>query len=122
MPEAAGFNIWYLIVLPQSSLNRGQKRKQQSMDNIILCPVPLDQLIQQIREVVRQELSDQKSADVLDKLLSPADAARLFGVVPKTLSAWNKQGLVESQRVGRRVFYKHSNLIAAGKTLKKYKR
>jgi hypothetical protein len=89
--------------------------------NFVLSPISLESLIQQIREVVKQELSAQKSADVLDKLLSPAEASRLFGVVPKTLSAWNKQGLVESQRVGRRVFYKHSNLIAAGKTLKKYK-
>jgi hypothetical protein len=94
------------------------------MDNIILSPIPMNQLIQQIREVIKAELTGMRTADVPDKLLSPAEAVKLFNPVicVKSLSSWTKQGLIQSQKVGRRVFYRHSDLIAAGIKLKKYKK
>jgi hypothetical protein len=98
--------------------------KPIQMDNIVLSPISLEALIQQIREVVKQELSAQKSADVPDRLLSPAEAVKLFSpaISTKSLSSWTKQGLVQSTKISRRVYYKHSDIIAAGVSLKKYKR
>ena len=92
------------------------------MDNIVLSPISLDLLIQQIRDVVKQELTAQKLSDVPEKLLSPAETARFFGVSTKTVHSWRAEGLLKFQQVSRRVYFKHSDLVEAGVKLKKYKR
>lgn len=58
-----------------------------------------------------------------EKLLSPAEACKIF--VPKisktTLSSWTNQGLIDEHRIGGRVYYLFSEILAKSKTLSKYK-
>jgi len=75
-----------------------------------------------LRKVVRQELSqllDKKE----DRFLSPKEACERF--VPKisktTLANWTSQGLINSYRIGGRVYYLFSEILEKAVTLKKYR-
>jgi hypothetical protein len=92
-------------------------------NNIILSPVPLDVLIQQIREVVKQEIkADQQQAE--EKLLSVAEACQLFkpAISRQTLTNWTKDGLIPMSKYGGKNYYKLTDVLAAGTTLKRYKK
>jgi len=93
------------------------------MDNVVLSPVPLSELLEQFRAIVKEEINAHNQAEAQGKLLSPAQACKIFDpVISKiTLSRWTKDGLITSQRIGGRIFYKQSDVIAAGATLKRYK-
>jgi len=94
----------------------------QPMDNIVFCPVPLDQLIASIREVVKQELAVEHQKAEEGKLLSPAEACKLFdpAISRVTLSKWTNEGLIPVQKIGGRVYYKQSDILTAGSQLKRY--
>ena len=93
-------------------------------NNLILTPVPLAELLQQFREIVKEEIKAEQQNQIGEKLLSVAEAAKLF--VPKisrqTLSAWTKEGLIPMRKIGGGNYYKYSDVINAGKILKKYKK
>jgi len=56
-------------------------------------------------------------------LLSPAETCKMFNpaISKVTLAAWTKRGLLNESRIGGRVYYKQSEIIAGLTTLKKYK-
>ena len=91
--------------------------------NIILSPIPFDELLTQLVDRVCQVLKDQGKQEQGEKLLSPAETCLLFQ--PKislpTLNRWTKDGQLTMYRIGRRTFYKYSEVIEAAKTLKRYK-
>lgn len=81
---------------------------------------------EQIAEKVRGQLmADVRAllAEQDERLISPAEAARLFvpAVSTRTLSAWVKDGRIPSYSFGRRVFFKKSEIIQSAKLIKKYK-
>lgn len=92
------------------------------MDTIILSPIPLEDLIQHIRSVVKQEISAQHDEHLAEKLLSPSEACKLFdpAIHPTTLARWTKEGLVQSSKFSNKVFYKYSEIIQSGQKLKRY--
>jgi len=94
------------------------------MDNLILSPVPIKDLIEQIREVVRAEVKSERQKEIGEKLLSPAEACKLFkpNISKVSLGKWTANGLIPMQKIGGRVFYKTSDILEAGTKLKKYKR
>ena len=94
------------------------------MDNIVLIPVPLEILLQSIRGVVKEEIKAQQTIDLQEKLLSPAEACIVFqpSITKPTLKKWTDDGFLIQHRIGSRVFYKYSELLASLKTLKKYKK
>lgn len=53
--------------------------------------------------------TEQKS----EELLTRKQAAEFLNVTLVTLHEWTKLGLVKSGRIGRRVYYKKSELLAA---------
>jgi Helix-turn-helix domain len=59
-----------------------------------------------------------------EKLYSPEEACRLFHPVisKSTLHNWATQGLIPNQKIGGRIYYKLSDVITAGATLKKHRR
>lgn len=93
------------------------------MENLLLSPVPLLALKEEIREIIRQELAFIHQKNEPDRLLSAAEACRIFDpkVCKATLVNWAKKGGLQQHRIGRRVFYKHSEIVASLQTLKKYK-
>jgi len=94
------------------------------MDNILMTSIPREQLEGIFRTIVKEEITESKKQELLDKFISPSEACNLFQ--PKisrvTLYNWANQGLIPEHRIGGKVYYKYSELMASAKTLKKYKR
>lgn len=92
-------------------------------NDILLSPIRMSDLVASLREIIKEELRAAQGAQEQDKLMSPADACKIF--TPKisrgTLSNWTNDGLIPVQRIGGRLWYKHSDLLTAGSTLKRYK-
>ncbi len=81
-----------------------------------------EELREVFRQMVREEIERALAAQD-EQLLSPAETCKIF--IPKlaigTLSAWEKQGLIEKRQIGGRIGYLRSEVIAASKKQKKYK-
>ena len=90
---------------------------------LILSPFTLGELTDSLKAMVVEVITDQQQKQFNEKLVSPAEACKLFS--PKislpTLAAWEKLGYFSAQRIGGRVFYRQSEILQAGKTLRKYK-
>jgi hypothetical protein len=71
-----------------------------------------------IRDEVRRVFSEQD-----ERLLSPAETCKLFfpAITKATLTSWTNKGLLQEHRVGGRVFYRQSEVLASSLTLGKYK-
>lgn len=93
-------------------------------ENIILSPIPLDQLTGLLTSIVREEIRAKNVEDLHEKLLSPEETCKLFvpAISIATLNNYSNQGLVKKHYLGRLTFYKYSEVIDAVKTLKKYSR
>lgn len=91
---------------------------------IILTTVPLAELLSGMRQIVKDELQSKQRHELEEKLLSPAEAVKLFQpkISTVTLSAWTKAGHLKSYRIGGRVYYKLSEVLSSLTTLKRYKR
>ncbi|MCA2854702.1 MAG: helix-turn-helix domain-containing protein [Chitinophagaceae bacterium] len=92
--------------------------------NIVLSPIPLPEILDGLRAIVKEEITSEHSKAVGEKLISPAEACKLFNpIISKvTLTAWTKAGHLRDYRLGGRVFYRQSEIIEAAKHLKKYKK
>lgn len=90
----------------------------------ILIPITLDDLHSSIRATIREEMTAIQSKEIAERLLSPEQACKVFDpqISKNTLKKWSDEGLIPFSTFKRKIFYKYSELIAAGKTLKKYKR
>ena len=93
------------------------------MDKVILSPIELQELLNGLRSVVKEEIQAQQQQQLEEKLLSPAETCKLFqpAISKVTLTAWSNQGLLTDYRIGGRVFYRYSEVIEAAKHLKRYK-
>jgi Helix-turn-helix domain len=91
--------------------------------NVILSSISFEEMMNGIREVVKMEIQDNKKAELQEKLLSPADTCKLFQptISKVTLWNWTKEGKLQEHRIGGKVFYKYSEVMAALQTLKRYK-
>ena len=94
------------------------------MDKLLLSPITLDELVDQLRTVIKQELSSKQNEAMAEKFLSPAEVCEMFQpkISKVSLSAWTKAGKLTANRLGGRVFYRYSEIIQAVTHLKKYKR
>jgi len=95
------------------------------MDNrVILIPVPLDELLQNIRDLIRSEIQAKQAEEFEAKLLSPAEVCKLFQpkISKVTLNSWTKAGRLQSHRIGSRIFYRHADVMSSLQTLKRYKK
>ena len=92
------------------------------MEKIILSPIDLHALLDEIREVFKQEIKKNQHLEVGEKMLSADEACKLFNpkICKATLVNWAKSGRINQYRVGRRVFYKYAEIIASMQKLKKY--
>jgi hypothetical protein len=71
-----------------------------------------------IREEVRLVFSEQE-----ERLLSPAETCKLFvpTITKATLTSWTEKGWLQEHRIGGRVFYLKSEVLASTLKLGKYK-
>lgn len=94
------------------------------MQHISFTTVPVDALETTLRKIIRSELESARTAEQNDRLISPGEACRLFSppISKTTLAKWTKEGLLQDQRVGGRVYYRYGDILNAGKSLKRYSR
>jgi len=93
------------------------------MDGNVIYGFPKEELVDSIVAKLIPHIQAILGEQERDKLLSPTDACKMFipAISTKTLARWTKDGLIVVQRVGGRLYYKHSDLLTAGSTLKRYK-
>ncbi len=85
------------------------------MEQVVLSPIPLPDLLGEITKAVRTEL-DARTQPVQpppEELLSRQEAANMLGVTLPTLRDYTRKGLVPGYRFGTRVRYKRNELLAS---------
>lgn len=96
---------------------------QELQNQIILSQIPLSQMLEALRAIVKEEIQSQAESDLQERLLSPSEACKMFQptISKPTLTSWTNQGLLKDYRIAGRVFYRYSEILEAGKHLKRYK-
>ena len=91
-------------------------------NQIILTGMSASDLVELFRPMVKDEIQKLK-ADQPEKLLSPSETCKLFNpkISKVTLASWTAAGRLQDHRIGSRVYYKESEVVANLVTLKKYK-
>lgn len=94
------------------------------MEQVVLLPVSLENFKAEISSIVRDEIQNQQIIELEAKLLAPAEVCKLFqpSISKVTLHKWTKDGRLQEHRIGGRVYYKYSEIMASLKTLKRYKK
>jgi hypothetical protein len=91
-------------------------------NQIILSQIPLSQIFDGLREIIREEIKAEKSAEAVNALISSTEARKLFypELSKSTLYRWCKGGLINKKRIGGKVVFLKSEIEEAAKTLKLY--
>jgi excisionase family DNA binding protein len=92
------------------------------MDKLIFSPIELDALLDAFRAVVRAELKHQHQEEQSDQLLTAKEAAALLKVSLVTLWQWEKAGRLQKHKMGSRVYFKHSEIMASIDSLQRYEK
>jgi excisionase family DNA binding protein len=92
--------------------------------NINIVNVSLEDMANTLREIVASELQKVKELivpkpkDDSDNILTRYEVAQLLGVSLPTLFNWNNDKILVNYKVGRRVYYKKSDVMAILNPLK----
>ncbi|MBV6404639.1 MAG: hypothetical protein GFGODING_01393 [Flavobacteriales bacterium] len=83
------------------------------MDQLILSPVPLADLVGEITKAVRSELDARSPATAppAEELLTTDQTAALLGITRPTLREYRRKGYVTGYRIGTRVRYKRNEVL-----------
>jgi hypothetical protein len=92
------------------------------MADVLLSQIPLSDIIAQVRQVVKEEISASQQKLLEEKLLSPKEACKLFvpAISRQTLDSISKSGILQKHYLGGKVFFKYSEIMQALKTFKRY--
>ena len=76
------------------------------------------------RELLKQVLSETLPPPPIleEKLLKKKEVAQRFEVSLVTVDSWSERGILIRHRIGRRCFWKQSEVETALKSVKKYER
>ena len=95
------------------------------MENIVLSPIPLNQLLEQMRAIVREELKAEQAAhDRQDeRLLTSEEARKLFQpeLSARSMKYYIQKGLIPMVKMGSRNYFKKSEVLNAAKGFEPYK-
>lgn len=87
-----------------------------------LVVMPLPDLLDSLRALIREEMKANATPPPTEKLLSPAEVCQELSVSIPTINSWVSKGLIQKHRMAGRVFYKMSEIVASLDVLKKYKK
>jgi hypothetical protein len=96
-------------------------------DNQLLMTMQLvsfeEVLESKLRTIIREEYEKMQKRHE-EKLLTAKQACQMFqpAITTVTLNSWTKKGLIQKHYIGRRPFFKSTDIINAATTLTKYKR
>lgn len=79
---------------------------------IILTPVPLSELVGEIVRAVRADMNTTVQPPP-EELLTRAETAKQLHVTLPTLRDYTRRGYLKGYRMGNRVLYKRSEVLAA---------
>ncbi len=89
------------------------------IQNLNLVTVPLETLADTIREIVASELQkvikiniSSKLNDSTDEILTREEVCRLLKISNTTLFNWDNNKILENHKIGRRVYYRKSDVLA----------
>ena len=112
-----------------SSINYGLSDSHKKLtdssglsNQILFNGITPNQLVELLRPMINEEVlrvfSEQE-----EKLISPAETCKLFqpAITKATLTAWTEKGWLEDHRIGGRVYYLRSEILASTLVLGKYK-
>ena len=86
------------------------------MNQIFLSGVNLNELLDNIGQLVEKKLEKALSHHAKPnktKYITRKEVAKLLNVTLATLHDWTKLGWIECYKIGRRVLYKESEVIAS---------
>lgn len=80
-------------------------------EQVILTQVPVIELINSFREIVREEIKAEMAAKENEKLLTATETAAFFKISRPTLQAHTEKGLLTAHYFGGKVYYKYSEIM-----------
>lgn len=80
------------------------------MENVVLSPIPLPDLVNEIVRAVRAD-KDTATVPQPEELLPGEEIAKLLHCSMPTLRAWRRHGYVQGYRIGNRVLYKRNEVL-----------
>ena len=91
---------------------------KSEMQAVIPVGFTYDQMQEDIRAIVRYELTNAPAAPVgntppADELLSIREAATLLGVTVQSVHDWKRRGMLRYHKLGSRSYIKRSDITAA---------
>lgn len=91
-------------------------------NQIILSQIPLSQIFEGMRVIIREEIKAERSAEAINTLINSTEARKLFypELSKSTLYRWCKDGLINKKRIGGKVVFLKSEIEEAAKSLKLY--
>lgn len=91
-------------------------------NEIIISGMTAADLVEIFRPMIQDEVKRLKDEQP-EKLLSPKETCKMFqpAISLPTLKSWTEQDKLKDHRIGGRVFYKQSEVLASLTTLRKYK-
>lgn len=94
------------------------------MEQITVTNISPEDLFARFKNEVSEAVKAAIPNEPNEKLLNYKEACSLFVpvIARKTLRVWTDQGLIPVHRIGNRLFYKQSEILAAAKQVKKFAR
>lgn len=87
------------------------------MQDLILTPVPLTELkliiAESIRTAFAEGLSMSSPTNEVDPLIRIADVCAILHVSKVTVHKWKSNGLIPFHRMGTKIYFKKSEVLAA---------
>ncbi len=92
------------------------------MNQQLLVTMNVDELRKILNESIADALSNVSQKSEEEKLLSRKEVAKFFRISLVTLNKWRRQNKIPFHKINSRIYFKHSEILEALKTLKKYNR
>ncbi len=76
-----------------------------TMNNLILTPIPLEDLLKQFKEIVEAAINAKQQKDIGEKLISPKEACKIFqpNISRVTLDTWTASEKLIRYDIGYRL-------------------
>jgi len=90
------------------------------MRKITLTEFDLNEFVEVIRSVVKQEIEESQKLQHQEKFLSASEVCTMLGISRGTLINWVKDGRINEHRIGQKKFYRNREIIESMRVLKKF--
>jgi len=88
--------------------------KINEMENVLLSPIPKEELVSELMSSFRQLLQDHQEENLNRKeWLSAKQTASLIGVTVKTVHSWSDKRILQKHRIGSRIRYRKDEVLHA---------